>query len=138
VNEAGRHDHRGTIFVEQGEILAHEAHPGDQYVLRVHAPRAARTARAGSFAHVRCAASLPMRRPLSLMRADAEAGWLEILYKAVGEGTRLLAERRVGETLDLMAPIGRASTRSHSSAPRCRSRSRRGRRPSCFPSCLTG
>jgi dihydroorotate dehydrogenase electron transfer subunit len=106
VNEAGRHDHRGTIFVEQGEILAHEAHPGDQYVLRVHAPRAARAARAGSFAHVRCAASLPMRRPLSLMRADAEAGWLEILYKAVGEGTRLLAERRVGETLDLMAPIG--------------------------------
>ncbi len=98
--------HRGTIFVEQGEILAHDAHPGDQYILRVHAPRAARAAQPGSFAHVRCAASLPMRRPLSLMRADPDGGWVEMLYKVVGEGTRLLAARRPGEMLDLMAPIG--------------------------------
>lgn len=98
--------HRGTIFVEQAEILVHEAHPGDQFVLRVNAPRAARAARPGSFAHVRCDDALPMRRPLSLMRADPEAGWLELLYKVVGEGTRSLSRRRPGETLDLMAPIG--------------------------------
>ena len=99
--------HRGTIFVEQAEILAHEAHPGAQHVLRVHAPRAARTARPGSFAHVQCDPALPMRRPLSLMRADADAGWLEMLYKVVGDGTAKLARRRPGEVLDLMAPIGR-------------------------------
>jgi dihydroorotate dehydrogenase electron transfer subunit len=100
--------HRGTIFVEQAEILHHDAHPGDQHVLRVHAPRAARTARPGSFAHVRCDPDLPMRRPLSLMRADADAGWLDMLYKVVGDGTARLARRRPGETLDLMAPIGRS------------------------------
>ncbi len=98
--------HRGTIFVEQAEILSHDAYEGAQHVLRVHAPRAARAARPGSFAHVRCDPALPMRRPLSLMRADAEAGWLELLYKVVGEGTRRLAQRRPGERLDLMAPIG--------------------------------
>jgi dihydroorotate dehydrogenase electron transfer subunit len=106
VSDAPGHPHRGTIFVEQGEILAHQAHPGAQYVLRVQAPRAARTAQPGSFAHVRCDPALPMRRPLSLMRADAEAGWLELLYKVVGAGTELLARRQPGERLDLMAPIG--------------------------------
>jgi dihydroorotate dehydrogenase electron transfer subunit len=106
VSGAPGRPHRGTIFVEQGEILAHQAHPGAQYVLRVQAPRAARTAQPGSFAHVRCDPALPMRRPLSLLRADAEAGWLELLYKVVGAGTELLARRQPGERLDLMAPIG--------------------------------
>ena len=34
--------HRDTIFLEEGEILSHEAHPGDQYVLRLWAPECAR------------------------------------------------------------------------------------------------
>jgi dihydroorotate dehydrogenase electron transfer subunit len=40
------------------------------------------------------------------MRASAEAGWVDLLYKAVGEGTALLAERRVGECLSLLGPVG--------------------------------
>ncbi|HEY5790455.1 MAG TPA: dihydroorotate dehydrogenase electron transfer subunit [Gammaproteobacteria bacterium] len=102
--------HRGTIFPERGRLRAHDAHPGAQYVLRVAAPRAAATARPGSFAHVQCDPELPMRRPLSIMRAEAEAGWLEFLYKAVGHGTARLARRQPGETLDLLAPIGRPFT----------------------------
>jgi dihydroorotate dehydrogenase electron transfer subunit len=101
---------RATIFAETAEILAHQAHPGNQYVLRVRAPRAAAMAQPGSFAHVRCADDLPMRRPLSIMRAAPEQGWLDFLYKALGTGTRKLAARRVGETLDLLAPIGRPFT----------------------------
>ena len=30
--------------------------------------------------------TIPMRRPLSIMRADARAGWIEVLYKVVGAG----------------------------------------------------
>jgi dihydroorotate dehydrogenase electron transfer subunit len=32
---------------------------------------------------------------------------VELLYKRVGQGTRLLAQRRVGENLSLLGPIGR-------------------------------
>lgn len=99
--------HRGTILVEDAEILAHDAHPGAQHVLRLRAPRIAAAARPGSFAHIQCGPELPLRRPLSLMRADAAQGWIEILYKAVGEGTRLLARRRAGECLSVLGPIGR-------------------------------
>jgi dihydroorotate dehydrogenase electron transfer subunit len=99
--------HRGTIFVEDAKILAHDAFAGEQYVLRVQAPRCAEKAEPGSFAHLQCDPLLPMRRPLSIMRTDPRAGWVEFLYKAVGEGTRLLARRAVGETLSVMGPIGK-------------------------------
>jgi len=99
--------HRGTIFLEDAAILSHEAHPGDQHVLVVRAPRAARTATPGTFAHLQCDASVPLRRPLSIMRADPQAGTLEFLYKPVGKGLAKLAARRPGETLSVLAPIGR-------------------------------
>lgn len=102
--------HRGTILVEDAEVLAHDTHPAEQRVLRLAAPRIAAAARPGSFAHVACGPALPMRRPLSLLRADAGAGWIELLYKVVGTGTRELARRRPGERLSLMGPIGRPFT----------------------------
>ena len=98
--------HRATIHVEDAEVLTHEAHAGEQYVLRLHAPRCAVHAEPGSFAHLQCDPLLPMRRPLSLMRVHAEAGWVEFLYKVVGTGTAQLARRRPGESLSLLGPIG--------------------------------
>jgi dihydroorotate dehydrogenase electron transfer subunit len=47
-----------------------------------------------------------MRRPISIMRASAGQGWLDFLYKVVGDGTALLAQRQVGETISVMGPIG--------------------------------
>ena len=98
---------RDTIFPEQAQILSHQALAGDQYILRVQAPECARHARPGSFAHIQCVPSLPLRRPISIMRTSAAEGWVEFLYKAVGDGTRLLAQREVGQLLDQLAPIGR-------------------------------
>ena len=98
--------HRGTLLVEDAEILSHSAHAGDQYILRVAAPGCAERARAGQFAHLTVDPLLPMRRPISIMRTAPDEGWVEFLYKAVGEGTRLLARRRPGETLSMIGPIG--------------------------------
>lgn len=98
--------HRGTICLEEAPILLHEHHAGEQHVLRLAAPRCAARATPGSFVHLQCAAALRMRRPLSIMRADADAGWIEVLYKNVGAGTRALSARTVGETLSVLGPIG--------------------------------
>ena len=97
---------RGTIFLEDAEILAHEHFPGEQHVLRLKAPQCAAKALPGSFIHLSCDAALPMRRPMSLMRVSPAEGWVECLYKAVGEGTRLLASRQRGEVLSCLGPIG--------------------------------
>ncbi len=97
---------RGTILVEEAKILGHRAYPGAQHILRVRAPGCAARALPGSFAHLRCDTALPMRRPLSIMRVSRDEGWVQFLYKVVGDGTRLLAGRRTGETLSLIGPIG--------------------------------
>ena len=105
-----RHAHRGTIFVEDARVLSQESHPGRQYVLRLQAPRCAARATAGSFAHVAVDPDIPMRRPLSIMRADAAAGWIEILYKVMGDGLSHLSTRQPGDTVNLMGPIGQGFT----------------------------
>jgi len=95
------------IFPEDAELLKQEAHAGDQFLLRLKALECARHARPGSFVHLQCDPRLPMRRPLSIMRADPRDNWIELLYKAVGTGTRLLALKQPGERISLLGPIGR-------------------------------
>jgi dihydroorotate dehydrogenase electron transfer subunit len=97
---------RGSVFLEDARVLAHEPHPARQFVLRVEAPRAAEIAEPGSFAHIACDPSVAMRRPLSIMRASAAQGWLEFLYKPRGHGLEMLASRKPGELLSVLAPIG--------------------------------
>ena len=70
---------RNTIFVENGEVISVETFPGEQFVMRIRAPKCAAAAEPGTFVHVTCDDSLPMRRPLSIMRKGPD--WIEILYK---------------------------------------------------------
>lgn len=97
--------HRGTIYVEDAEVISQQAYPGEQFVLRLRAPKCAAAAKPGSFVHITCDPALPMRRPLSIMRVSRD-GIIELLYKAIGEGTRLLAQRREGDVVSVMGPIG--------------------------------
>lgn len=96
-----------TIFLESAEILANDGYEGNQYVLRVHAPEIAARAVPGNFAHIQCNPALAMRRPMSVMRVDPEHGWAEFLYKVVGVGTHYLAERKVGDSISMLGPIGK-------------------------------
>lgn len=99
--------HRDTINVELAEIISQTSYPGDQFILRVHAPIIAAEAKPGSFVHIQCSTALPMRRPISIMRTEPGTGIVDFLYKAVGEGTRQLALRKQGEMLDILGPIGK-------------------------------
>jgi len=101
-------NNRNTIFVEDCEILTHTAYDGDQYIMRVQAPKIATNAKPGSFAHITVHPLRPMRRPISIMRVNKEQGWVDFLYKKLGEGTTLLAERQTGEKINIMGPIGKA------------------------------
>jgi dihydroorotate dehydrogenase electron transfer subunit len=101
------HRTRGTIFLEDALVLKQTAYDGHQFVLRLEAPKCASRAEPGSFVHLTCSPAIAMRRPLSIMRADPAAGWIEILYKVLGSGLQALAARKVGETLSTLGPIGR-------------------------------
>jgi dihydroorotate dehydrogenase electron transfer subunit len=98
--------HRGTIFLKDARVVSHEAFPGEQFILRVHAPECAERAVAGSFAHIRCDRDIPMRRPLSIMRANRATGEVDFLYKIVGAGLAALCRTEVGDNLSILGPIG--------------------------------
>ena len=101
---------RGTIFLEDARVLEQRAFDGEQYVIRVEAPKCAAHAEPGSFAHLTCDDTIPMRRPLSIMRADAQAGWIEMLYKVVGSGLLALSHRKPNDVISVLGPIGKGFT----------------------------
>ena len=49
-----------------------------------------------------------MRRPLSIMRVGND--WIEVLYKIVGEGLRLLSQKQPGDKVSVLGPIGQPFT----------------------------
>lgn len=107
--DAGR-AHRATIAVEDATLLSQQEYGGRQFVVRLQAPRCAAGATPGSFVHLTVDPQVPMRRPLSIMRADPASGWIEILYKIVGPGLEALAKRPVGATISVLGPIGHGFT----------------------------
>lgn len=66
--------------------------------------------RPGQFVNVLCrdAGSLDplLRRPYSYFRVDPAANTMTLLIRPFGRGSQWLAARTVGETLDLMGPLG--------------------------------
>ena len=109
--------HRGTIFLEDAEVLGHEEFAARQFILELRAPQCATQATPGSFVHLSCDASLPMRRPLSIMRANPQRGSITVLYKVVGVGMDLLSRKRVGDRVSSLGPIGQGFT-PHRERPR--------------------
>ena len=99
-------EHDNTLFEEKAELLAHVTHPGDQFVMRLRAPKTAAKAKPGQFVHMRVSDERALRRPISIMLTDPERGTVDLLYKAIGEGTRLLSERKVGDVIPMLGPIG--------------------------------
>jgi len=108
---------RGTLHLEDARVIKQTAYDGEQFVLRLAAPACAARAQPGSFVHLTCDAAIPMRRPLSIMRADAGAGWIEVLYKVLGPGLQALAARKAGDSVSIIGPIGKPFT-VHPERPR--------------------
>jgi len=98
--------HRGSILLEEAEVLGQQSWPGEQYILHLRAPRCASRATAGSFVHLSCDRDRPMRRPLSIQHADPNSGVIEILYKVMGPGLAALSRAAKGDRLSCLGPIG--------------------------------
>ncbi|UOO36802.1 dihydroorotate dehydrogenase electron transfer subunit [Oscillospiraceae bacterium CM] len=58
----------------------------------------------GQFVHIRCGAELLLRRPISV--CDWHDGVLTLVVDVRGSGTSWLSERRPGDCLDVLGPLG--------------------------------
>ena len=104
-----------SIFAQQARVLAHEALPASQYLLRLETPQCANNVHPGNFIHLSCShEKYRLKRPFSVLRSNRDQGWIEVLYKVVGSGTNDLSHIKVGDSLHCMGPIGNAFTLSDS------------------------
>jgi len=63
------------------------------------------SAQPGQFLHVKCGGTAYLRRPISI--CDAWDDKLRFIFEVRGEGTKLLSQFRIGETIDILGPLGR-------------------------------
>lgn len=91
----------------QAEIVRTEKLAAEVYRLTFLAPALAARAQPGQFVMVKAGlGSDPLlRRPFSLHQVTAD-GKIQIVFKVVGKGTRLLALLQAGDRLDLNGPLG--------------------------------
>jgi dihydroorotate dehydrogenase electron transfer subunit len=96
------------VLLEQGHVVANVEIGDLGTLLAVHSPAIAAQAHAGQFVHVRPGIGWDplLRRPYSFCGIDRRAGEIELIVKPLGTGGEWIAERDVGDALDLLGPLG--------------------------------
>ena len=82
---------------------------GDYWLIELEAPSIACDLRPGQFVNIRIAGSLSpfLRRPFSVYRVSSDRCRLQVAYKVLGEGTRLMMTTMPkGGRCDLIGPLG--------------------------------
>lgn len=89
-------------------VLSNEEVMPGTYLLWADAPHIASACRPGQFVMVRTSDGYDplLRRPFSIHRVRLEQGALALLFAVVGRGTNWLAQRKQGDMLDLLGPLG--------------------------------
>lgn len=108
------------MYDEKVAVLENRPLSDGHFVLSLEAPRQAPAVRPGQFAMVRILgrSDVLLRRPMSIFDITEAADpttpssrpgpprVIQLLYKTVGRGTRLMAELAPGDKVGLLAPLG--------------------------------
>jgi dihydroorotate dehydrogenase electron transfer subunit len=99
------------MLLRNAKILFNEPMSTELYHLGLLCPDIAVSIQPGQFVMVRIRDSFDplLRRPFAIHRLypNDPPGSLEILYKVVGKGTRLLTTMQPGNSVNLLGPLGR-------------------------------
>jgi dihydroorotate dehydrogenase electron transfer subunit len=96
--------------IEVGKVTAFEQIRKDIFRAVVSCPSICKISYPGQFLHIKVNDSFTpiLRRPISIGRIKDDQ--LELIWRVVGEGTRILAELSVGDNIDLLGPLGKPYT----------------------------
>src|SRR5438552_2824517 len=95
-------------MLEEGRVVANTRIGDLGMLLAVRSPEIAAQAQAGQFVHVRPGVGWDplLRRPYSFCGIERRAGEIELIVKPLGSGGEWIAERHLGDALDLLGPLG--------------------------------
>lgn len=94
------------IFNEFGLIYKKAELAPEIFDFWIKLPQIAESACPGQFLHVLCGEKT-LRRPISICDCDAGRGLVRMVFESRGEGTKWLSERKEGEQIDVLGPIGK-------------------------------
>jgi len=86
------------------EIVAKRWYAGNIYEIIIECEQLASQTKAGQFLQVACGDGNYLRRPISIH--DVEDSRLSLIFEVKGSGTRFLSQRKVGEYLNVLGPLG--------------------------------
>lgn len=83
----------------------------DVYSMWIKDTEIAANAEPGQFVSLYCQdGSRLLPRPISICEADKENGVVRLVYRVVGEGTEEFSKLQVGESIEVMGPLGNGFT----------------------------
>ncbi|HZK20361.1 MAG TPA: sulfide/dihydroorotate dehydrogenase-like FAD/NAD-binding protein [Treponemataceae bacterium] len=92
------------------EILEKKQYSSAVFYYRINAPEIAANRKPGQFVLVQLDVDYAERVPLTIADANAEEGWIAIVFQAVGASTLKLSLKKQGEKLGaILGPLGNPS-----------------------------
>ena len=98
-------------IVEKVELIKKEQIKSDIYKYSVKSDKMANQAKPGQFLEIRVTDSIEpfLRRPISIHNVKKDEGIIEFIFQVKGKGTELLSERKEGELIDIIGPLGKGT-----------------------------
>ena len=93
------------MFLLDAAVTAKRKVARDMFVISIDAPEVATSVRAGQFVNLGWSPGPLLRRPFSVYRTDGDR--IEIVLKAVGDGTSQLLGMSSGDRLSCLGPLGK-------------------------------
>lgn len=92
----------------KAKIIAKEELIPGIFKFSVQADEIVSIAKPGNFIEIRVNNDIEpfLRRPISIYNMDKENGILEFIFQVKGKGTSILSERKEGELIDIVGPLG--------------------------------
>lgn len=91
------------------KILSNYKLANDVYKMVIESKSISKEALPGQFLHIKPSQNYDplLRRPISICDLEQDKGWITLLYRVCGKGTRLFADIKSGDYLDIIGPLGK-------------------------------
>lgn len=95
------------MFLENCEVISNIQIAGNMYLMKVKANKSIEKTKAGQFFMLQVKSGMTfLRRPISIHYVNKEKSELEFYYEVKGQGTKDLAEVKIGEEINIQGPLG--------------------------------
>lgn len=97
----------------QAEIIENKKILPEFFQLTLNAPEIARDVQPGQFVMLKVSESLDpfLKRPISINTIDPHKGTITLIYQVIGKGTKFLTKMLVGDTINVLGPLGQGFSR---------------------------